>query len=140
LRRAVAERLARVQGRLRRQGLGLKIWDAYRPASVQRRMWALKRGSRYLAPPGRGSKHSRGAAVDLTLVDGRGRELPMPTPYDEFSHRASRRYRGGPAAAQRNRRILETAMAAHGFRLNPGEWWHFDDPHWRRYSLLDLPL
>lgn len=140
LRAPVARRLARVQASLRRQGLGLKVWDAYRPASVQRRMWALKGPSRYLASPRRGSRHSRGAAVDVTLVDRHGRELPMPTPFDEFSPRAARRFTGGSAAARRHRRLLEAAMVSEGFRPNPGEWWHFDDPDWRRYPLLDLPL
>jgi D-alanyl-D-alanine dipeptidase len=140
LRQPVAERLARVQAILRRQGLGLKVWDAYRPQSVQQRMWAIKGGSRYLASPRRGSKHSRGAAVDVTLVDARGHELSMPTGFDAFTARASRRYHGGPPAFRRNRRLLEQAMVTQGFRPNPGEWWHFDDPHWRRYPLLDLPL
>jgi zinc D-Ala-D-Ala dipeptidase len=140
LRRPVAERLARVQASLRGRGLGLKVWDAYRPQSVQRRMWAIRGGSRYLASPRRGSRHSRGAAVDVTLVDARGRELPMPTGFDAFTARASRRYRGGSPATRRNRRLLESAMAAQGFRPNPGEWWHFDAPDWRRYPLLDVPL
>lgn len=140
LRPPVAARLARVQAALRRQGLGLKVWDAYRPRSVQRRMWALKGPSRYLASPRRGSRHSRGAAVDVTLVNAHGRELAMPTGFDAFTARASRRYRGGSPAARHNRRILESAMAGQGFRPNPGEWWHFDDPNWRHYSLLDLPL
>jgi D-alanyl-D-alanine dipeptidase len=140
LRRAVAERLARAQSYLRRQGLGLKVWDAYRPASVQRRMWALKRGSRYLANPRRGSKHSRGAAVDVTLVDAMRRAVPMPTDFDEFSGRAHPAYRGGTPESRRNRATLRRAMEAAGFRQNPGEWWHYDDPGWRRYSLLDTPL
>jgi D-alanyl-D-alanine dipeptidase len=140
LRRPVALRLARVQRRLRRQRVGLLVLDAYRPLSVQRRIWALKRGSRYLTPPWRVSRHSRGAAVDATLVDARGCPLPMPSRYDEFSARASRRYRGGPATARRNRWLLERAMVAEGFRPNPGEWWHFDDPHWRRYAPLDVRL
>jgi len=140
LRPPVAARLARVQAALRRQGLGLKVWDAYRPRSVQQRLWALKGPSRYLASPRRGSRHSRAAAVDVTLVNAQGRERAMPTGFDAFTARASRRYRGGTPAARRNRRLLEAAMAAQGFRPNPGEWWHFDDPQWRLYPLLDLPL
>jgi D-alanyl-D-alanine dipeptidase len=140
LRRPVAERLARVQRSLEAEGLGLKVWDAYRPASVQRRMWQLVGGSRYLANPRRGSRHSRGAAVDVTLVDRDGKELAMPTGFDAFSRRASRAYRGGSPAARRNRDRLERAMRAQGFVPNPGEWWHFDDPDWRRYPLLDVPL
>jgi len=140
LRRPVAERLARVQRALAAEGLGLRVWDAYRPASVQWRMWRIAGGSRYLANPRRGSRHSRGAAVDVTLVDRAGRELPMPTGFDSFSRRASRRFRGGSPEARRNRDRLERAMRGQGFLPNPGEWWHFDDPGWRRYPVLDVPI
>jgi D-alanyl-D-alanine dipeptidase len=143
LRPAVAARLARVQARLRKRGLGLKIWDAYRPQSVQVRMWNLRPDGHklYIANPRKGSKHSRGAAVDLTLVDRTGRELPMPTPHDSFSPLAHRNaVRGVSATARHNRGVLENAMRAEGFHANPMEWWHFDAPDWRTYSLLDAPL
>ena len=141
LRAPVARRLAGVQARLRKQGLGLKIWDAYRPRSVQWALWRVRPGTRYLANPRRGSKHSRGAAVDLTLVDRNGRELEMPTPHDEFSRRAARgAVRGVTPRARKNARILDTAMRAGGFLPNRGEWWHFDAPDWRKYPLADVPL
>lgn len=143
LRPAVAMRLARVQVRLRKQGLGLKILDAYRPRSVQYRMWKLRPDGRqrYIANPRKGSKHNRGAAIDLTLVDRRGRELRMPTPYDTFSPRAHRgAARGIPVQARRNAQTLRAAMVAEGFRSNPYEWWHFDAPDWRSYALLNRPL
>jgi D-alanyl-D-alanine dipeptidase len=135
--------LARVQAGLRKRGLGLKIWDAYRPQSVQVRMWRLRPdGHRlYIANPRKGSKHSRGAAVDVTLVDRSGRELAMPTPHDSFSPLAHRNaIRGVSAPARRNRGVLEDAMRTEGFHPNPMEWWHFDAPDWRTYSLLDTPL
>ena len=143
LRAPVAERLARVQRRLERQGYGLKIWDAYRPRSIQWTMWRLRPDarSRYLANPRKVSKHSRGAAVDVTLVTQAGREVPMPTPHDEFSARAHRGARRGvSAAAQRNGRILDAAMRAEGFRANPYEWWHFTAPEWGRYPASDSPI
>lgn len=143
LRPAVAARLARVQGRLRREGLGLKVWDAYRPRSVQFRLWKLRPDGRksYIANPRKGSKHSRGAAVDVTLVDRTGRELKMPTPHDSFRPEAHRgAVRGVTPLARKNRGILERAMRAEGFHPNPLEWWHFDAPDWRRYPLLDLPI
>src|SRR5437867_7395192 len=91
LRREVAERLVRVERRLRAEGLGLLVWDCYRPFRVQQRLWALVPDARYVAEPvvrdGRpvaGSKHNRGAAVDLTLVDAAGRPLEMPSAFDDF--------------------------------------------------------
>lgn len=143
LRLPVARRLARVQGRLEKQGLGLKVWDAYRPRSIQSVMWRLNRAShsRYLANPQKGSKHNRGAAVDATLVDRKGRELEMPTPFDAFSPRAHRgATRGVSRAARRNRGLLEAVMRAEGFAPNPYEWWHFTAPDWQRYPLADIPL
>jgi len=141
LREPVARRLARVQARLRKQGYGLKVWDAYRPRSVQAAMWRIKPGTQYLASPRKGSKHNRGAAVDVTLVDAAGVEQKMPTPHDEFSRRAHRgAVRGVTPLARKNARILDTAMRAEGFRPNSLEWWHFEDPEWRRYPLTDVPL
>ena len=141
LRIPVAQRLARVQARLRRQGLGLKIWDAYRPRSVQYALWKVRPGTRFLANPRKGSKHSRGAAVDLTLVDADGRELKMPTPHDEFSPRARRgATRGISKEGRKNGLVLDAAMRAEGFLPNRGEWWHFDAPDWRKYPLSDAPL
>jgi len=143
LRAPVAARLARVQRRLAQQGYGLNVWDAYRPQSVQGTMWRLRPDarSRYLANPRKVSKHSRGAAVDVTLVTRAGQPLPMPTPHDEFSVRAHRGARRGIApAAQRNWRILDRAMRAEGFLANPYEWWHFTAPEWSRYSPANLPV
>jgi D-alanyl-D-alanine dipeptidase len=143
LREPVARRLARVQARLRKQGLGLKVWDAYRPRSVQALMWKARPDARklYLANPRKSSKHNRGAAVDVTLVDRQGRELEMPTPHDEFSPRAHRNaVKGVSAAARRNRRTLIDAMRAEGFRPNPYEWWHFTAPDWSRYPVTDQAL
>ena len=143
LREPVAKRLARVQRRLHARGLGLKVWDAYRPRSVQYRMWRARPDarSRYLANPRKSSKHNRGAAVDVTLVDREGRELQMPTPHDEFGPRAHRdASRGIPASARRNRAVLIQTMRAEGFLANPYEWWHFTAPDWKRYPVTDVPL
>ncbi len=147
LRRDVAERLVRVQARLRAEGLGLALWDCYRPFSVQQRFFALVPDARYVAEPvledGKpvaGSKHNRGAAVDLTLVDASGNELPMPTAFDDFSERAHRNASDASPEALRNRALLEEAMRREGFEPLPTEWWHFDGPGWQRYELLDRPL
>lgn len=146
LRRDAATRLARVQRRLRAGGHGLLVWDCYRPLAVQERFWSLVPDERYVARPLReggrpveGSKHNRGAAVDVTLVDAAGVPVEMPTPFDDFSARA---HRGAPAtpAARANAARLEAAMVAEGFAPLPTEWWHFDAPGWQAYELLDLPL
>jgi zinc D-Ala-D-Ala dipeptidase len=140
LRRAVAERLCRVQARLGKQGLGLKVWDAYRPVSAQKALWAAKPNKRFVAPPRRGSKHNRGAAVDVTLVDATGKELPMPTDFDEFSVRARPTYAGGSTARRNNRNTLRRAMVAEGFVPDRAEWWHFNAPDWRSHSLTNVRL
>lgn len=135
-----AQRLARVQKKLEKEGLGLKIWDCYRPLSVQKKLWDIVPDPRYVADPKTGSKHNRGASVDLTLVDSQGRELAMPTAFDEFSEKAHRSYIDLPAEVIKNRRMLQEAMESEGFVGLPTEWWHFDDPEWKNYSLRDEPL
>jgi len=140
LRRSTAERLARVQQNLWKHGLGLKVWDGYRPLSVQWRMWELVQDTNYVADPRRGSRHNRGAAVDVTLVDSLGVELEMPTPFDDFSERAKRDYPALSKAALEHREILTKAMAAEGFVPLSSEWWHFDDPDWRKFPVLDIAV
>lgn len=140
LRREVAERLLRAQERLERDGFGLKIFDAYRPLAVQKKMWAKVPIEGYVANPAKGSNHNRGAAVDVTLVDREGRELPMPSKYDEFTDRAHRNYAGGTAEERSNRARLEKAMEAEGFSGLKTEWWHFDAPEAKNLPVLDLPF
>lgn len=137
LRGAVARRLDAVQRDLEGEGLGLKVFDCYRPLSVQRKFWALVPDERYVADPAKGSRHNRGAAVDLTLVDRNGRELEMPTGYDDFTERAHRDYTRLPQAAIRNRATLEHVMRRHGFEPMPTEWWHFDAAGWNAYAVED---
>ena len=103
-------------------------------------MWAKFPVEDYVANPAKGSNHNRGAAVDLTLVDTNGRELPMPSAYDEFSGRAHRDYRGGTAAELENRRILHEEMEKEGFHGLSTEWWHFDYVDAKKYPVLDLPF
>ena len=138
LRRETAERLARVQAALEAKGLGLKIFDGYRPLSVQKKLWAKYPVEGFVANPAKGSNHNRGAAVDVTLVDAAGRELPMPSSYDEFSDRAHRDYKGGPPEALANRELLREAMEREGFKGLATEWWHFDDKDAKSHPVLDL--
>jgi zinc D-Ala-D-Ala dipeptidase len=140
LRESVARRLVRVQDDLAERGYGLKVYDGYRPLSVQRLMWEVLPDERYVADPAKGSRHNRGAAVDVTLVDDSGRELPMPSAYDEFTERAHRTYDGGSVEARRNRDLLIEAMERQRFKVLETEWWHFDAPGWKRYPVMDVGL
>ena len=84
---------------------------------------------------------NRGAAVDVTLIRLQdGTELPMPTPYDDFTERAHRDFMDLPADAIRNRQLLEQVLTRHGFVGLPTEWWHFDDQDWKNYPLLDVEI
>ncbi len=141
LRPEVASRLARAAARVRALGWRLRLWDCYRPLSVQWEMWRVRPEPGYVADPRQGSNHNRGAAVDLTLAAPDGAELQMPTPFDSFEPRAHASATAGvPAAARRHRDALRAAMEAEGVRVNPMEWWHFDAPGAGRYPVLDVPL
>jgi zinc D-Ala-D-Ala dipeptidase len=141
LRRAPAEKLRAAQAELATLGCGLKIFDGYRPLSVQRKMWEVFPQPGYVADPKKGSRHNRGAAVDVTLIRlADGTELPMPTPYDDFTERAHRNFADLPEDAIRNRELLDQVLTKHGFVGLPTEWWHFDDSDWRKYPLLDITV
>lgn len=141
LRVDVARSLSRVQQDLQQMGLGLKVFDCYRPWSVTKQMWDILPDGRYVANPARGSRHNRGAAVDLTLVDFRtGAELEMPTGYDDFTDQAARDYSGNTPQVRRNSDLLESKMRQYGFDSLITEWWHFDAVGWNRYSLLNVQL
>jgi D-alanyl-D-alanine dipeptidase len=141
LRRSVVERLDRVQKELEKDGYGLKIWDGYRPRSVQYKMWSIKPNSNYVANPKRGSRHNRGAAVDLTLIDFEtGKEVKMPTKYDVFSLRAHAYYNNLPKEILDNRKRLQNVMTKHGFQIMKSEWWHFDASGWTQFPLMNTGL
>lgn len=141
--RPAAEALARVQQDLARYALGLVVYDAYRPWAVTWAFWEAtppaQRG--FVAEPRFGSKHNRGAAVDLGLVALQtGEAIEMPSDYDEFTARAAADYVGGTRRSRHYRALLRRTMEAHGFVVNPTEWWHFDYHTWRRYPLLNRPF
>ncbi|MBD1846427.1 M15 family metallopeptidase [Cyanobacteria bacterium FACHB-63] len=140
LRASVAQQLSQVQTDLEKKGLGLKVYDCYRPLSVQKRLWEIVPDERYVANPARGSRHNRGAAVDVTLVDRNGKELPMPTEFDDFTERASRTYTNLSAQVLENRQLLENAMVRAGFIPLSTEWWHFDGKGWQNFSVRDVPF
>ena len=141
LRAPAAQALANVQRDLAARGLGIKVFDAYRPYRVTVAMWEPIKNPDYVADPKKGSRHNRGAAVDLTLIDLKtGEELPMPTGYDDFTSRAAHAFEDLPAEVKANRALLREVMERHGFQALPSEWWHYDFGGWERFDLLDVPL
>jgi D-alanyl-D-alanine dipeptidase len=138
LRRSVAAKLDAVQMELEKMNLGLKVWDCYRPLAVQRIFWAILPDERYVANPDTGSRHNRASAVDVTLVDSQGRELQMPTGFDDFSPMADHHYQDLPDRAIKNRELLKSLMEKEGFIPLPEEWWHYDDENWRQFDLMDV--
>lgn len=128
LRYGTVRKLAAVQEDLRQLGLGLKIWDGFRPVSAQYKLWEICPDTRYVSNPQLGfSSHSRGNTVDVTMVDEDGREVEMPTAFDDFSKKADREYSDCTQEAADNALILEALMEKHGFSGYKNEWWHFTD-------------
>ena len=141
VRRSVAERLKKVQAELQPLNVRLKIWDAYRPAWAQQILWDAIRNPEYVGEPARGgSLHAYGAGVDATLVDARGRELAMPTDFDDFTPAASRTYRGKDPVIAANLRTFQRAMSRAGFWVLRDEWWHFVSEDVKDFAPVDMPL
>jgi D-alanyl-D-alanine dipeptidase len=138
LQRPAAEAVVRAHRRLREHGFGLLIHDAYRPWYVTKMFWDAtpQEFKDFVADPSRGSRHNRGAAVDLTLyrLDS-GEPVEMVGGYDEFSNRSYPDYPGGTALQRWHRELLRVAMEAEGFTVYDVEWWHFDYDDWRRYRI-----
>ena len=138
---SAAKALQKIQRELNEQGLGLKIYDAYRPYSVTEKMWEPIKDERYVADPKKGSGHNRGIAVDLTIINLKtNEELPMGTGYDNFSDSAHQTFTGLPKEIQKNRDLLKNLMEKHGFKLLETEWWHFSLPNAKDYEILDIPF
>jgi D-alanyl-D-alanine dipeptidase len=127
LRRDVARRLVKVAARLRKDKRRLLIWDCYRSPELQQQLWERTPDERYVANPKKGSRHSRGAAIDLALVDADGEPVVLPTAFDEFSEAAHRKHALKGETGIEARR-LERAMTKQGFVGLSTEWWHFDAP------------
>jgi len=140
LRRSAAVKLAKAADSLRSKGLRLVVYDAYRPLSVQRLLWAARPDRRFVADPARGSVHNRGGAVDVGLAGADGAALAMPTGFDEFGPRAAHGAEGVSAQAAANAAELKAAMEAAGFQALAEEWWHYEDPAAGGWPLLDVPF
>jgi D-alanyl-D-alanine dipeptidase len=141
LRKEVAYALAQVQKELNKIGIGLKIWDGFRPLSAQWKLWEICPDEKYVSDPRKGGRHTRGTAVDVTLVDLRtGKELAMPTGFDDFTEKAWLDYQNISEEVKKNRQLLQDAMHKYGFTGIKTEWWHFDYNGWQNYEPLDLEL
>jgi D-alanyl-D-alanine dipeptidase len=137
----VAEALKAVELELKASGLGLKIYDAYRPYAITVKFYEIARDTNFVADPRKGSRHNRGCAVDLTLIDLKtGNELEMPTGYDSFSKAAAADYSNLTSVQLHNRAILRHVMEQHGFIIYRTEWWHYDFDGWQNFELLDIPF
>ena len=138
-RKPVLEALKSVQAELNAMGLGLKIFDAYRPYATTLKFYEVYPDTNYVAAPWKGSRHNRGCAIDLTIIDLQsGAELEMPTPYDDFTEKAWHNYTELSEEALKNRALLRDVMTRHGFEILDSEWWHYDYQGWKAYELMDL--
>lgn len=139
LRSRTAKALKLVQQLLKTKGLGLKIFDAYRPYSATEAMWELVKDERYAADPKKGSGHNRAVAVDLTIIDlATKRELDMGTGFDNFTDSAHHDFKALPEAVLQNRMQLRQLMEKAGFSALETEWWHYSLPNVNEYDLLNL--
>lgn len=121
------------------QGMGfqLRIFDAFRPQEAQEALWAVAPNPAYIADPAKGSNHTRGVAVDLTLVGADGQALDMGTPVDTMSTASHHFHAAHPVEIQLNRMKLLTIMLEAGFVHHPNEWWHYQLPDAKQFPLID---
>ena len=126
LRKSTAEALVKANEAFKQLGYRIKLFDCYRPLSVQKKMWKILPGTHYVANPAKGSKHNRGAAVDLTLVDAQGKELNMGTPFDFFEKEAHHTYTQHSKEVLENRKLLKETLDKFNFKSIYSEWWHYE--------------
>lgn len=109
-----------------KKGYRIKLFDCYRPLDIQKKMWIIVSNPKYVADPAKGSIHNRGGAVDITLVDKKGKELDMGTDFDFFGIEASHGYGKLSQKIKDNRILLKTIMTQNGFNSFDSEWWHYN--------------
>ena len=137
----VVEALRNVQNELNESGIGLKIFDGYRPYRVTVDFYEIASDKSFVANPRDGSRHNRGCAIDLTLINLKtGKELEMPTPYDSFAPEAAADFNNLSEQVIRNRELLIKTMEKNGFKVLNNEWWHFDFNGWKNFELMDIPF
>lgn len=136
LRKGAADKLKRANGIVMEQGYRIKVWDAYRSQKSQEILFESTKNSYYFMDSKIGSNHTRGCAVDVTLVDAEGREVDMPSKFDEMSRKAHRTYELATPEQKKNALVLEDAMKEAGFLPLENEWWHFDDSEYKSYAFV----
>jgi D-alanyl-D-alanine dipeptidase len=138
-RKPVAEALKKAQAEFKVRGLGIKIFDAYRPYKATVKFYEVYHDTTYVASPYRGSRHNRGCAIDMTLIELKtGAELKMPTGYDSFQKAAWPSTPVKDPEIRKNRDLIIAVMQRQGFKVNGSEWWHFDFIGWKNYDVLDI--
>ncbi|MFH1965133.1 MAG: M15 family metallopeptidase [Acidobacteriota bacterium] len=140
LQRPVAEALLDAHRQLKEKGYGIVIFDGYRPWYVTKIFWDATPEDKkeFVADPDSGSRHNRGAAVDLSLYDlSSGELLPVPSEYDETTERSGIDFAGGDQQSTANRDLLISTMRMHGFEPLANEWWHYDHISWRSYPIMN---
>jgi D-alanyl-D-alanine dipeptidase len=139
-RKPVAEALKRAQLEFGKMGLGIKIYDSYRPYSATVKFFELMNGdTTYVASPYHGSRHNRGCAVDMTIVNLRtGKELAMPSLYDAMQKESWPSTPVADPEVRKNRDILITTMEKNGFKVYVTEWWHFDFTGWEKFEVMNI--
>ncbi len=138
LRVPVAKLLIQAHEEFKKAGYRLKLFDCYRPRSIQYKLWEAVPDPHYVARPWKGSVHNRGGAIDLTLVDSLGNQLEMGTTYDFFGERAHQDFKDLPEEILRNRNLLKETLRKYQFSPIRTEWWHFDYNKNKLYPLSDL--
>jgi len=138
LREETIRKLAQVARELEEKGYRLVLWDGWRPASAQKALWAAKPDGRFLTPPNRVSRHTRGTSVDVSLADRNGKILEMPSDHDEFTDRADEDFSDVPKEVAQRARLLRKAMFRAGFSGVPDEWWHYDLRDWASYEPIEV--
>ena len=138
LREETIRKLAQVARELEEKGYRLVLWDGWRPASAQKALWAAKPDGRFLTPPNRVSRHTRGTSVDVSLADRNGKILEMPSDHDEFTDRADEDFSDVPKEVAQRARLLRKAMFRAGFSGVPDEWWHYDLRDWASYEPIGV--
>ncbi len=140
-RKPVVASLKKIQQELNKKGYGLKIFDGYRPYATTVEFYKKASDKNFVADPAKGSKHNRGCAVDLTLINLKtGKEIAMATPYDSFSAAAAANYEPVNQEVRKNRNFLIRIMKKYGLNVLKNEWWHYDFSGWQNYPLMNIPF